>query len=356
MLADFAASYLVPSDITSVMDIGVWLQGHIVGLVCYNHVGPKREWTAEEIDFASAIANMVSLVLEGANRQRLMDELTRSEQKYREVVENANESIMVAQNGYVLYANPRTTELFGYSLAELTTRPFIEFLHPEDRGLVMERHVKRMRGEFVTDARYQFRVIHKDGEVRWVEISAVTMDWEGKPATLNFLSDITERRMLQDDLKSTLAEQETILESAVVGIAHLVKRQIKWLNTRLEQIFGYDKGELVGQDALILYVDPHDNERLAEKAIPIMRAGRSFEHEVRMRRKDGSHFWAFISGRAEMRAVLSRAGKHLDPDRYLRGQGAAREPDPHDARTGSDPAQHAGGHHLLGQSRPSVGE
>lgn len=298
VLADFSPSYLVPAGITSVMDIGVWLQGRMVGLVCYNHVGPTREWTAEEIDFASAIANMVSLVLEGSNRQRLMDELTRSEQKYREVVENANESIMVAQSGHVLYANPRTTELFGYSLPELTARPFIEFLHPDDRGLVMERHVKRMRGEFVADNRYQFRVTHKQGDVRWVEISAVTMDWEGKPATLNFLSDITERRMLQEDLKSTLAEQETILESAVVGIAHLVKRQIKWLNTRLEQIFGYDKGELVGQDALMLYVDPQDNDRLAEQAIPVMRAGRSFEHEVRMRRKDGSHFWAFISGRA----------------------------------------------------------
>ena len=72
--------------------------------------------------------------------------LRESEERYRQVVENANEAILVAQDGIIKFHNPKTEELSGYSAEELPNKPFVEFIHPEDRGLVLERYQKRLAG------------------------------------------------------------------------------------------------------------------------------------------------------------------------------------------------------------------
>ena len=78
--------------------------------------------------------------------------------------------------------------------------PFSEVIDPEDRAMVMERYGKRLKGE-ETESRYNFRVKSKEGTSRWVEINIVMIDWEGRPATLNFLTDVTERKQAEDALK-----------------------------------------------------------------------------------------------------------------------------------------------------------
>jgi PAS domain S-box-containing protein len=150
-------------------------------------------------------------------RRRSEEALRESEEKYRLLVENASEAIVVAQDGMLRFINSRTIELSGYSAEELTTNPFLQIVHPEDRDQVRENYLKRVSGEAVP-VRYGFRVIHKDNSIRWVELSAVWISWEGAPATLNFLSDITEKRRLEEELVNARK-----LESIGVlagGIAH----------------------------------------------------------------------------------------------------------------------------------------
>ncbi len=107
-------------------------------------------------------------------------------------MENANEVILVAQDGWLRYVNSRAEDLFRLDQRQLLSAPFLERVHPDDRPLVMERHRARLRGEGYPRP-YAFRVLDGRNEVRWVELSGVTMEWEGRPASLNFLSDITER-------------------------------------------------------------------------------------------------------------------------------------------------------------------
>ena len=136
--------------------------------------------------------------------RRLAEEaLQESEEKYRNLFENANESIFVAQDGKLVFVNPMTTMIIGYSGEELTARSFIELIHPDDRGMVIDRHLRRMKGEEFPHS-YPFRIIHRDGNIRWVELNTVLINWTGKPATLNFLSDITERRQAEEELQRTL--------------------------------------------------------------------------------------------------------------------------------------------------------
>jgi PAS domain S-box-containing protein len=131
--------------------------------------------------------------------QRLAEEaLKDSEEKYRVVVENALEAVVIAVDGMIKFSNHSGEILTGYAQEELTSRPFTEFIHPDDRGMVIDRHLRRMKGEDIPNI-YSFRIVDKAGNNKWVELSAVLITWEGKPAILNFLTDVTDRKRLEEE-------------------------------------------------------------------------------------------------------------------------------------------------------------
>lgn len=132
-------------------------------------------------------------------RKRAEEALRESQEKYRLVVENSNEAIVVAQNGFVRFTNSKSQEIIGCSLESLKSTPFEQFIHPEDRESVVKSYQKRLTGES-TPSSESFRVLRRDGTVRWVEFSAVPIHWENAPATLNFLYDITERKKIEEEL------------------------------------------------------------------------------------------------------------------------------------------------------------
>jgi PAS domain S-box-containing protein len=151
------------------------------------------------------------------DRKMAEDALRESEQKYRFVVENAGEAIYVAQDGKLRLVNPKCSEMTGYSQEQLISTPFLTFVHPDDRTMVMERHKRRLLGE-APPGTYTFRLIDAYGNTKEVELNAVPISWEGRPATLNFLSDITARRKMEDELlKIEKLESLGILAG---GIAH----------------------------------------------------------------------------------------------------------------------------------------
>ncbi len=151
------------------------------------------------------------------DRKKAEEALRESEEKYRLVVQNAGEAIFVAQSGMLKFVNPKTLELLGYSEDELTSGPFTDFIHPEDRAMVLERHERRINGEHLPSV-YAFRIVDKSGIVKWVEINVVSVLWEGKAATLNFLVDITDKRKMEEELVKV--EKLESLGVLAGGIAH----------------------------------------------------------------------------------------------------------------------------------------
>jgi PAS domain S-box-containing protein len=163
------------------------------------------------------VIGMVGAARDVTERKRIESALRESEEKYRMVVENSLESIYIAVDGILQFSNKRAAELSGYSQEELISRPFIEFIHPDDRQMVVERYLQRLKGMDVPGI-YSFRIIDKAGNIRWVELSAVFITWEGRPATLNFLTDVTDRRRLEEE-RQRVAKLESVGLLAA-GIAH----------------------------------------------------------------------------------------------------------------------------------------
>ncbi|MEI6841620.1 MAG: response regulator, partial [Methanomicrobiales archaeon] len=140
-------------------------------------------------DPEAQFAELTHKVRLAVSNKKAVGALKKSEEKYRQLIEHANEAIVVAQDGMLKLVNQRAIEVTGYSEQELLSRPFSDIINPIDRAMVMERYQKRLNGEELPN-RYPFRVGSKEGSTCWVELSAVVIDWDGRPATLNFLSDV----------------------------------------------------------------------------------------------------------------------------------------------------------------------
>lgn len=123
--------------------------------------------------------------------------LRESEEKYRVLIENANEAIVVVQDGLFKLANPKIKELTGYSEAELKNKPFVEIIYQEDQKMVVERYHRRLEVEEVPHI-YPIRIVNKEGNIKWIEVNAVVFPCKGRPATLGFLSDISERKKAEE--------------------------------------------------------------------------------------------------------------------------------------------------------------
>lgn len=179
-----------------------------------------------------------------------------SEAKYRAVVENVSEGLLVTAAGRILYANPKSLTFTGLDQNTAQSRPFIEFIHPDDRAHVLDKHQRRLRGEEVEN-HYQFRVQHRDGSIRWLEISGVAFEWEGQPATLNFLTDVTAKRQAEQDMLKALAHERELseLKSRFVAVAsHEFRTPLAAILSSVELLDAYgpsfpaeERRELLGQ-------------------------------------------------------------------------------------------------------------
>ena len=150
-------------------------------------------------------------------RRRAERELQTSEEKYRLLIQNSNDAIFVAQDGVIKFPNFKTEKFLGYSAAELAETPFVHHIHPDDRAMVIENHKKRLGGQNLPST-YSFRAKNKAGEDLWAEINAVRIVWEGKPATLNFVRDITEKKRLE--VQYLQAQKMEAVGTLAGGVAH----------------------------------------------------------------------------------------------------------------------------------------
>ncbi len=137
-------------------------------------------------------------------RQRIA-ELEQTEDAYRLVVEHSLQGLSIIQDGCVVFANPMFTTILGYTADEIQAmgiEVMHHLVHPDDRDMVITRSQERLAGKPVP-SRYDLRIIHKDGHVRWLELHSVLIEYRGRPAVQAAFLDVTERKQAEAALRET---------------------------------------------------------------------------------------------------------------------------------------------------------
>jgi len=143
--------------------------------------------------------------------------LAENEAKFRTLTEMAPTAIFIHDDGVLIYANAAFEALTGFARVEVLNRFIWPLFHPEDRDDLQERAKRRQRGEHI-EKRWQSRVVRKDGEVRWIDYSAARIMLENRPAVLCAVSDVTEQRALEIQLRQT--QKMEAIGRLAGGIAH----------------------------------------------------------------------------------------------------------------------------------------
>ena len=260
--------------------------------MCYLEEPPpcvEGPFLREEVSLIHVVAERLGRWVENRQAEQALQE---SEERYRTLIENANEAIVVAQDGLLKFANRKTSDMTGYSPQEIVGKPFVEFIHPDDGQMVSDNYARRIRGEEVPEV-YTFRIVGKSGMETWVEIHAVSIQWQDRPATLNFLSDISERKRAEEALRKSEHLLKMSLNSLrdAVFILDSQTNKIEECNLIASEIFGYKRSEFLGRTTEFLHVDKTALEDFRKKLFATV-AEKGFLHnfEFHMKRRDGEVF------------------------------------------------------------------
>jgi PAS domain S-box-containing protein len=213
--------------------------------------------------------NLVGSVHDITERKLAEEKLRESEERYRSVIENAAEGITVAQDGILQYANTRLLKMAQVSPEEITGRPFTDFIHPDDQALVLERYQRRVAGENPVQ-NYDFRILGKNGKIVWVQLSAVRIEWKGRPATLNFLMDITERKQAEETLRESEERYRALLNSAGIGVGYWsMDGTLLYLNDISYKRLKGTEADIIGRNMRELFREKADRylDRLNKAAV-----------------------------------------------------------------------------------------
>ena len=169
-----------------------------------------------------------------------------SEEKFRVLAETSPVGIAVIQGDRDVYLNDYAVQMSGYSKEELFSMKFWDIIHPDSREQLKEQGLARQRGD-MSPTNYEIKYITKSHEIRWAYLSAGSIMYEGKPAVVVMLVDITERKRAEDALR----ESEAYLNSIVHGSPMLQfvidkdHRVISW-NKAIEEYSGVKEAEILG--------------------------------------------------------------------------------------------------------------
>jgi PAS domain S-box-containing protein len=133
-------------------------------------------------------------------RTRALEALKESEEKYRNLVELANDGIAIIQDGVVKYVNPHLAELVGYRVEEIEETAFLEYISPDEAERVAQYHLQRMADEDVPST-YEAALKHRQGTRIDVEFNVSVISYEGKPAAFAIIRDLTERKRLEAEFQ-----------------------------------------------------------------------------------------------------------------------------------------------------------
>jgi len=187
--------------------------------------------------------------------------------KYRIILDNMQEGVVVLQNRTTVYSNASMERITGYKKGQIKDKDFLKIIYEDDRQLVIENYMKRLKGE--TISAYDIRIKPKTGDLRWFMISAIKITWDAKDAVLVYLTDINKRKQAEQALKENENWLQVLLKNVPGGIFQYrfyddKTVKIEFMSKGAEDLFAKTREELLNPDVLYECIHPEDAESFME--------------------------------------------------------------------------------------------
>jgi PAS domain S-box-containing protein len=247
-------------------------------------IGP---FVLEEANLIKSLAEMISSTL---NRRYAQKALQESEEVFRTLAETVSAGTYIYRDSRFIYVNPTAEKLTGYSREELLTMSPMDLMHPDFRDSVGEQVKQRERG-WHSPSRHEDKILKKDGEERWMDVSAAGTQFRGQPAVIVTAFDITARKHAEEELQRSEARYRTLFETApdAVGVYDSEMRLLM-ANERGASLWGFKNGdEQIGRSAYD-FIAPEDRDRLKALIEEIQRTGKLAVFESTGLRSDQTRF------------------------------------------------------------------
>lgn len=249
---EFSEVYLSPLGISSMLDVSVRINGELIGVLCLEHTADKRNWTNDDVSFARAIADIISLVIEADRRKKAEDKLKESENNFRQINETIDEVFWLydAEQSKMSYISPSCKKILGceqqYFYAD--SNYWLHYVVETHKGMIHLAH-KQIEQEGFYEIAYQIR---RDGELRWIFEKAFGIkNDEGKTVKISGIcSDVTKEKESQAKIK----QLSLVAEKATNGILISDEKGFTiWANQAFLEMFEISLEKLVNQRPSILF-------------------------------------------------------------------------------------------------------
>ncbi|MBR9988614.1 MAG: PAS domain-containing protein [Gemmatimonadetes bacterium] len=298
--SEFTEGYLRPNGITSMLDAPVLVDGELAGVLCLEHVGPRRTWTAGERSFAVSVANLVALI-------RAQGSLSRSRVWLQTILDSEPECVaLVGPDARLMEMNPAGLRMIeAADLSLVVGSEVVQLIHPSDRSSYLDLHRSVLNG---ASGRLQYRVVGLAGTERWMETHAAPLRADGNVvAMLSVTQDISDRIRTETDLHESRRRLTTLMDH-LPGMAYRGHPD----PDRIMEFVSNGAVELTGLEPEAMYtsggrpygglVHAADRERVWEQTQAAIHSHQPFEFEYRIAAADGTTKWVWERGHAVYRA------------------------------------------------------
>ncbi|MBK6347140.1 MAG: PAS domain S-box protein [Bacteroidales bacterium] len=274
------------------------------------------EFNGSTIEFEGRPASFV-IMRDNTEQMKSAALISESEEKYRSLVERANDGIVILQDGKVRFINQMMARILGYSVDEILDTPFVNFIAPDEREKILAIYRKRQAGEQVPQI-YESVLIRKDGTFRPVEFNNGIITYNGAIATQTYIRDITERKAAEQALVESEQRYALAVEGVNEGIFdwNLVTNEVYFSNN-YKAIMGLTPDEMKNDlSEWDVRIHPDDREMVLRANSDFI-SGKSpvYNPEYRLLHRSGEYRWILARGvclRDESGKAYRMAGSHMD--------------------------------------------
>jgi PAS domain S-box-containing protein/putative nucleotidyltransferase with HDIG domain len=166
---------------------------------------------------------------------------------FRALILRSPLGIYILRDRKIQFVNPQFQKITGYTFDELLDRDFYSFVHPEDRKRVRE-NAEKMIGDKLSSP-YEYRIIDKNGNIKWLLEVVSPVQYHGKRAILGNVIDISREKLLEEKLNESKMWFHSVTENSHAGVFMVDDSyRIIYVNDEICRMLGYSKEEIIGKD------------------------------------------------------------------------------------------------------------